>query len=83
MKFGLILSEVLSSGEEDNLLLRKKCPYSELFWFVFSRIRTEYGYIRCISPYSVQMWENADQNQSEYGPYFFVLSPNTGKCEPK
>ena len=23
---------------------RKKCPYSELFWSVFSRIRTEYGY---------------------------------------
>ena len=26
--------------------LRKKCPYSELFWSVFSRIRTEYGEIR-------------------------------------
>ena len=25
--------------------LRKKCPYSELFWSVFSRIRTEYGEI--------------------------------------
>ena len=23
--------------------LRKKCPYSELFWSVFSRIRTKYG----------------------------------------
>ena len=23
-------------------LLRKKCPYSELFWSAFSRIRTEY-----------------------------------------
>ena len=23
--------------------LRKKCPYSELFWFTFSRIWTEYG----------------------------------------
>ena len=23
----------------------KKCPYSELFWSVFSRIRTEYGEI--------------------------------------
>ena len=25
------------------LALRKKCPYSELFWSVFSRNRTEYG----------------------------------------
>ena len=23
--------------------LREKCPYSEFFWSVFSRIRTEYG----------------------------------------
>ena len=25
------------------LPLHEKCPYSELFWPVFSRIRTEYG----------------------------------------
>ena len=25
--------------------LREKCPYSEFFWSVFSRIRTEYGEI--------------------------------------
>ena len=31
------------------LSLRKKSPYSEFFWFVFSRIRTEYGEIRSIS----------------------------------
>ena len=42
--------------------LRKKCPYSELFWSSFSRIWTEYGEIRSICPYSVQMRENADQN---------------------
>ena len=35
--------------------LREKCPYSELFWSVFSRIRTEYGEMRSISPYSVRM----------------------------
>ena len=23
--------------------LHEKCPYSELFWSAFSRIRTEYG----------------------------------------
>ena len=48
------------------LTLRKKCPYSELFWSAFSSIRTEYGEIRSISPYSVRMRENADQNNSEY-----------------
>ena len=32
----------------------KKCPYSELFWTVLSRIRTEYGR------------ENTDQTISEY-----------------
>ena len=35
--------------------LREKCPYSEFFWSVFSRIRTEYGEILRISPYSVRM----------------------------
>ena len=37
--------------EEDNIQhlfcdafsLRKKCPYLEFFWYVFLRIRTEYG----------------------------------------
>ena len=45
---------------------RKKRPYSELFWSAFSRIRTDYGEIRRISPYSVQIRKNADQNNSEY-----------------
>ena len=52
-----------------NITLRKKCPYSELFWFVFFRIQIEYGEIRSISPYSVQMRENADHNNSEYGHF--------------
>ena len=47
----------------------KKCPYSELFWSVFSRIRTEYGEILRISPYSVQIRENTDQNNSEQGHF--------------
>ena len=33
------------------------------FWSVFSRIRTEYGEIRNISPYSVQMRESTDQKK--------------------
>ena len=57
-------------------LLRKKCPYSELSWSVFSRIRNEYGQIIRISPYSVQIWENADQNNSRYG--HFSRSHHTG-----
>ena len=34
-----------------------------IFWFVFSRIRTEYGEIRSISSYSVRMRENTDQKK--------------------
>ena len=49
--------------------LRKKSPYSELFWSAFSRIRTEYGEIRRISQYSVRVQENADQDNSEYGHF--------------
>ena len=55
--------------EVDKHTLRKKCLYSELFWSVFSRIRTEYGEIRSISPYSVQMLETTDQSNSEYGHF--------------
>ena len=33
------------------------CPYSELFWSVFSRIWTECREMRSISPYSVRMRE--------------------------
>ena len=36
---------------------------------VFSRIRIEYGEIRCISPNSVQMRKNRDQKNSEYGHF--------------
>ena len=49
--------------------LHEKCPYSELFWSTFARIRIEYGEILPISPYSVQMRENADQNNSKYGHF--------------
>ena len=51
------------------LTLREKCAYSELFWSVFSRIRTESGEILHISPYLVRMRENTDQNNSEYGHF--------------
>ena len=48
-----IFSGLLMKSES----LRKKCPYSELLGSVFSRILTEYGEVRSISPYSVQMRE--------------------------
>ena len=52
--------------------LRKKCPYLEWFWSLFSRIRPEYGEIQ-------SMRENTDQNNSEYGHFSrsVLLSKNT------
>ena len=46
--------------------LRKKCPYSEFFWSVFSSIRTEY-------------WERYGLSlriQSEYGKIMTKKTPN-------
>ena len=56
--------------------LREKCPYSELFWSVFSHTRIAYEEILGISPYSVRMRENADHNNSEYG-HFLRSGNNT------
>ena len=66
------------------LIAHEKCPYSEFFWSVFSRIRTEYGEILRISPYSVRMRENTDQKNSEnghfscsvYSPIYFMIIEN-------
>ena len=55
--------------------LCEKCSYSELFWSEFSRIQTEYGETRSISPNSVQMREIADQNNSEYGHFSRSVKP--------
>ena len=41
----------------------KSIQIRSYFWSVFSHIRTEYGEIRRISPYSVRMRENTDQKQ--------------------
>ena len=51
------------------LTLGEKCPYSEFFWHVFSPIRTECKEILRISQQSVQMPENTDQKNSEYGHF--------------
>ena len=39
----------------------KSVQIRSYFWSLFSRIRTEYREILCISPYSVRMQENTDQ----------------------
>ena len=57
----------------NKVTLRKKCPYSELFWYVFSRIPTEYGNLLHESPNSVQMLENTDQKYSQYGHFSHSL----------
>ena len=49
--------------------LREMCPYSELFWSLFSSIRTEYGEIWSIFPYLVRIGENTDQNIYQYGVF--------------
>ena len=45
----------LKTSHKDLLSLREKRLYSEFFWSLFSHIRTEYGEILHISPYSVRM----------------------------
>ena len=44
--------------------LHKKCPYSELFWSVLTRIRTEYGEIP----------KNESQNNTFYGVLQFMVN---------
>ena len=63
------LTENINCIANANVSQRKNCPYLALFWYAFSHIWTEYGEIPSISPYSVRMWENADQNNSEYGRF--------------
>ena len=41
----------------------KSVQIRSFFWYVFSRIRTEYGEIWSISPHSVRMRENTDQKK--------------------
>ena len=53
----------------DTFPLREKCPYSDFFESVFSHIRKKHGELWSISPYLVQMRENTDQKNSEYGHF--------------
>ena len=45
--------------------LRKKCPYSELFWSAFSHIQIEY---------LVRMRENTVRKISEYGHFSSIVA---------
>ena len=63
--------------------LRKTCPYLELFWSLFYLIQIEYEEIFRISPYSVRMKENADQNNSDYGHFMQWLPQASFKQETK
>ena len=67
VRFQTTLTFLAENCPKMDLALRKKCPYSELFWSSFSRNWTEHEEIRSISPYSARMRENAYQNNSEYG----------------
>ena len=55
-----LLTKNLIAKKTVLLPLPEKCPYSEFFWSVFDRIRTDYGQILRISPYEVRMRENKD-----------------------
>ena len=52
-----------------NPFTASKVPYSEFFWSLFSAIWTEYGEIQSVSKYSVQMWENKDKKNFQYGRF--------------
>ena len=49
--------------------LHEKCPHSEFFWSVFSRIRSVYGELKS----KVLIRENMDQKNSEYGQFLYSL----------
>ena len=57
----------------------KSVQIRSYFWSVFSRIRTEYGEILRISPYSVQMRENEACNFIKKTLKQRCFSVNTGK----
>ena len=47
----------------------KSVQIRSIFWSVFSKIRTEYGEILRISPYSVRIRENTDQKILRFGHF--------------
>ena len=71
------------SNASKDITLCEKYPYLEFFWYLFSRIRTEYEEVLLISLYSVRMRENWDQKNSEYRHFsrsviFFCFRKTSG-----
>ena len=54
----------------------KSVQIQSFFWSVFSRIRTEYGEIFRISPYSVRMRKNTDQEKPRIWRHFTQCFPD-------
>ena len=52
----------------------EKYSYSEIFWSVFSHIRTEFEDLLCKSPYSVGMLENTNQKNWNFSRSALPLS---------
>ena len=67
--FSILSRSKKNTKTQMRITMRKKCPYSELFWTIFSGIRTEHEEIQSISPYSVRIREYTNQNNSEYGRF--------------
>ena len=55
--------------EKMQFCIKYKSKFEHEVILIFSRIRTEYGKIRKISPYLDRMRENTDQNNAEYGHF--------------
>ena len=68
-----------------NISLREKCPFSELFWSAFFRIRTEYWEILRISLYSVRMLEKqtriTPKTDTFYAVYMFFFLAYLEACD--
>ena len=62
--------------------LREKFPYSELFWSAFSLVRTEYGEVQSISPYSFWMRKNAQYLWLLLSSCSFHKCPTSHRFQP-
>ena len=60
-------------GSAYSLYCVKSVHIRSFFRSIFSRIYTKYGVILRISPYSVRIGENMDQESSKYGILYTVL----------
>ena len=56
------------------LAMREKCPNTDFFPVRIFRIRTEYGEIWSISPYSIRMRKNTDQKKLRIWTRFMQCS---------